>query len=108
MICNCTPHAISIVRQDGTVLTLAPAGICPRVTTTRTVVGSVDGIAVHRTVLGAVVDLPDEEEFRILVVSAIVAQAAGGRGDLLSPGELIRGADGQPTGCQGLTAWGRS
>ena len=108
MLCNCTPHAISIVRQDGTVLTLAPSGICPRVTTTRIVVGSVDGIDVHRTVLGAVTDLPDEEEFRMMVVSAIVAQACPGRGDLLSPGELIRGPDGQPTGCQGLTAWGRS
>lgn len=40
------------------------------------------------------------------LVSAMVRLAVPERTDVFSPGELLRGADGQPTGCRGLVGNG--
>ena len=44
-IINCTPHAISFVDDAGKVIRVVePSGILPRVSSTVTVVGDIDGI----------------------------------------------------------------
>ena len=54
--------------------------------------------------MGAVEGLPPPETGMIFLVSTLVATHPDvrGRRDVFSPGELVRGADGQPTGCRGL------
>jgi hypothetical protein len=100
---NLTPHEIRIVGTSvETLAVLPPSGSVARVSMTREVVGEVAGLPVYRSQYGFVVGLPDAEAGVALVVSAMVRLAVPGRADVYSPGELVRGTDGQPTGCRGL------
>ena len=47
-------------------------------------------------------DLCDEMDGVILIVSTLVKNASPDRKDLVSPGELIRNEAGQPVGCKGF------
>jgi hypothetical protein len=48
--------------------------------------------------------LPEPEDGVVLVVSALVAEAAPEREDLAYPGEAIRDSDGKIVGAKGLCA----
>lgn len=102
-IVNCTPHEINIVKEDGSILTIEASGIVPRCTQAEAHVASINGIAVTKQVFGEVINLPEEQPKVFLVVSRLVASAAKGRKDLLAPGPMIRGEDGRPCGCRGLS-----
>lgn len=102
-IVNCTPHEINIVKEDGSILTIEASGIVPRCTQTEAHVTSINGIAVTKQVFGEVINLPEAQPGVFLVVSRLVASAAKGRKDLLVPGPMIRGEDGRPCGCRGLS-----
>lgn len=102
-IVNCTPHEINIVKEDGSILTIEASGIVPRCTQTEAHVASINGIAVTKQVFGEVINLPEAQPGVFLVVSRLVASAAKGRKDLLVPGPMIRGEDGRPCGCRGLS-----
>ena len=100
---NLTPHQIAVLGANGeTLAVLPPSGQVARVSMTRELSGEVCGLPVFRSVAGAVVGLPAEQDGVALVVSALVRLALPGRRDLYSPGELVRGNDGQPVGCRGL------
>ena len=102
-IINCTPHEINVVKEDGSILTIEASGIVPRCTQAEAHVASVNGIAVTKQVFGEVINLPESQPETFLVVSRLVASAAKGRKDLLVPGPMIRGEDGRPCGCRGLS-----
>ena len=117
MIENLTPHDIRIVDGDGVLVHEFPSsGRVARVSVTREQVGSVrvgcpeliQDIPVYREVYGVVEGLPVLESipgcsnYRYYIVSAMVRQALPHRLDLLSPGDLVRGPDGQPVGCRGF------
>ncbi len=102
-IVNCTPHEINVVKEDGTILTIEASGIVPRCTQTEAHVASINGIVVTKQVFGEVINLPEVQPETFLVVSRLVASAAKGRKDLLVPGPMIRGEDGRPCGCRGLS-----
>jgi hypothetical protein len=100
---NLTPHQIVVVGASGeTLAVLPPSGNVARVAMTREIVGEVAGLPVYRSQYGSLVGLPAEDAGVALVVSAMVRLAVPGRSDVYSPGELVRGADGQPVGCRGL------
>jgi len=105
-IVNLTPHAITIVGPSGPTMTIPPSGVVARVATTPSPAGevaAVEGVvALHRVAFGEVQGLPGEEAETIFVVSALVRAAVPHRGDVASPGDLVRGEDGQPIGCRGL------
>ena len=119
-IINLTPHAILVFDADGKteLLTLPPSGTVARVAVTRKQTDSLDvglsnpgpgdnwpEIPVYVGTYGSVTDLPEPDESdTAFVVSALVRSAMPNRRDVFSPGELIRGADGQPIGCRGLEA----
>ena len=106
-IINLTPHSVSVCDAAGLVLvTLPPSGQVARVSVTTSPAGDVNGLPLVRQVTGAVTGLPPVEADTMLVVSAMVRLAAPARLDLASPGELVRGADGQPVGCKGLVVNG--
>lgn len=106
---NLTPHALTLVGDNGTV-TVPASGQVARLAVTRTALDpiTIDGVTlpVSRPTLGEIVGLPAPEPGVILVVSALVAEAAN-RGDVMSPGELLRDAAGNVIGARGLCAYGK-
>lgn len=100
MFINLTPHALNIHTPDG-VLNLAPSGGVARVATVETPGLPVGGVPTVSTSYGEVTGLPSPTEGTIYIVSGMVASAAP-RGDVMSPGPLVRDEGGRPCGCQGL------
>ena len=102
-----TPHALTLVGANGT-LVVPPSGEIARLAVSRTAKNPVeiDGVTlmVNRPMLGEIAGLPEPEFGVILVVSALVAEKAN-RGDVMSPGELVRDAAGVIVGARGLCSY---
>ena len=99
---NLTPHAVTIVLPSGDTVTLPPSGTVARCSTSSEVVGEVNGIPVSRVSYGEVVGLPEMTPYTRFVVSGLVRSAVPHRGDVFSPGDLVRDAGGNVVGCRGL------
>jgi hypothetical protein len=102
MFVNLTPHALNVLKADGTFLELPPSGTVARRSVERVVVGEVDGITVYATKFGQLEGLPEPTKDTIYIVSALAAQACADRNDVLVPGEAIRDEAGRVIGCDGL------
>ena len=103
-IINCTPHGLVFVDDAGKVIrTVEPSGILPRVSSTITVVGDIDGIPDEVTSYGEVVGLPEKKDGAILVVSAMVAARLPDRSDIRIPGRQVRDDKGRIVGCKSLS-----
>lgn len=100
---NLTPHQISIVRDDESVLIVPPSGTVCRVTTTRTPVDTIDGVVIYRTAFGKIDYIPPKIDGTMYIVSALVKAALPSRYDIVSPGDLVRDDGGNVIGCKGLT-----
>ena len=82
--------------------TFQPAGVLDGVNLYRAVYGNIETIDnATKAVVGG---LPPVVEGTTYVVSgqALEAVKASGRSDFAAPGELVRDANGQPVGCNGL------
>jgi hypothetical protein len=101
---NLTPHPLRLHGEDGAVVELAPHGPAPRLSTVRASLGTVAGLPLVRTTMGEIEGLPAPEAGVLLVVSAMVAEAAPSREDLAYPGEAIRDESGRVVGARGLCA----
>lgn len=108
---NKTPHVINLVCEDGTKISLEPVLPTPRVSSSSVKTASytiTDSEGIEHTitreapVFGEVVDLPEEKEGTIYIVSMLVAARANSRADLVSPGRQLRNENGQVIGCAGL------
>lgn len=107
---NLTPHALYVKALDGAYITIAPDErgaarvVYDRLPPEQT---NIAGHEVQISVAGSpreIVGLPEPEEDVILIVAKAVSDAApASRGDLMSPGRLLRDEDGTVTGCDGLT-----
>ena len=88
-------------------MSIPPSGAVARVSVEYTVVDAWDGVLVRKAHYGEITGLPDPDkcpktmDTKIYIVSGMVA-AAVSRGDVVSPGELIRDENGKPIGCNGL------
>ena len=102
MFVNLTPHTICIHHPCG-VLTLPPSGEVARVATVEVDAAPVGfpAIPTVMTTCGEVTGLPAPVEGVTLIVSGMVASASP-RGDVMSPGPLVRDEGGRPIGCRGL------
>ena len=113
---NLTPHVINVVACGQEVLVaIPPSGDVARCASTNVPRGIVNIINVNgkpccgfqveikTPTIGEVVGLPPFQEGTFYLVSLVVRQASPTRGDLYSPGDLLRGADGQPMGCKFLS-----
>lgn len=99
---NLTPHELNIRMMNGEWVKLAPSGTVARVSVKSVPAGDVNGIALTKTEMGEIVDLPAPAENVMLITSLVVAAAAK-RPDVVSPGQLIRDdRTGQPIGADGL------
>lgn len=99
---NLTPHELNIHASCEEVLTLPPSGKVARVSTEHKRASTLESVPVWHASTGEVVDLPPTRPARVLIVSARVRLAVPERGDVLSPGPLLRDTDGRPVGCRGL------
>lgn len=107
---NLTPHALNVKALDGGFITILPDAEGPaRVIYDRlppeqvTIGGSEVAVAVAGPVK-EIIGLPDPQPDIVFIVAKAVADAAPAhRGDLMSPGRLIRDEDGKVIGCDGLT-----
>lgn len=101
-IVNLTPHTINVV--GAVEVTIPASGTVARCREVATPVDDVNGIPVVVKTFGDVVDLPEPQADTVYIVSALVAAAAAksGRSDVLSPGDLVRDADGKIVGCGGF------
>lgn len=104
---NLTPHAINAVRKNGTTLTLPPSGWVARVGVERVVEMEVEGVELAAPKMGALqgVEGLEVKDGDILVTSLAAktaVKAAFPAALVVSPGALIRDAQGQTIGCQGF------
>ena len=107
---NLTPHTLNVRALDGTVIAIAPDSrgvarvVHDRLPPEQTTIANHE---VAITVAGSpreIIGLPEPEEDVVLIVAKAVSDAApAGRGDLMSPGRLLRDEDGTVIGCDGLT-----
>lgn len=106
---NLTPHALNVKTTNGDYITLPPSSNGPARVVYDTLPPEqtrIDGHEVAVTVAGPVreiIGLPDPDDNVVLIVSKAVSDVAPpNRGDLMSPGRLIRDEDGNVIGCDGL------
>lgn len=100
-IINLTPHTINLYRNGEMVLAIPSSGVA-RVNVTSQTVGEVNGFPIRQNAYGEVVGLPEPEEGTVYIVSALVAQAAKNRADLLIVDDTLRNSEGQIIGCRGF------
>lgn len=107
---NLTPHPLNVKTLNGDYITIPPEpDWAARVVYDRLPPEQVriDGHEVAVAVAGSpreIIGLPEPEENVVLIVAKAVCDAAPRhRGDLMSPGRLIRDEDGAVIGCDGLT-----
>lgn len=94
-IVNLTPHAITLCGK-----TYESAG-CARVTSTKQIVGNLDGIPVNMVQYGEIYGLPEPVAGTIYIVSAIVATRAN-RDDCFVVDDTVRDERGRIVGCNAL------
>jgi len=100
---NLTPHDVVVILADGASKTFNRDGTVARVNQTASVVQIVDGVSISTVRFGDVVGLPEPVTGTMFIVSALVKSAlAGRRTDVVSPGDLVRDANGNVIGCKGF------
>lgn len=101
---NLTPHMVSIVSEDGTVVAKYPSEGIARANQVQVVVGSLNGIELVKMSFGLTEDLPTPETDTYLIVSIITANAAKAEGrstdDLLITADPVRDGEGKIIGCK--------
>lgn len=107
---NLTPHALQVKSLDGGFIIILPDAEGParviyeHLPPEQVAIG---GSEVAVAVAGKpreIIGLPDPQPDIVFIVAKAVADAApAGRGDLMSPGRLLRDAEGKVVGCDGLT-----
>jgi len=84
-IVNLTPHTVTILNSDNQIIKEYPSEGFARISTSSQIVGEIDGIAISKTVMGAIQDLPEPDGESVFIVSMPVAQACSGRNDIVAP-----------------------
>ena len=95
-IINLTPHAVTLIRADGTKKTYPPSGTVARVKVGDEVVDVLDGAPVRQGRIVGFSDLPEPQPDTVYIVSLFVLQHAN-RDDLIAPdtNDAIRDENGQ-------------
>ena len=100
---NLTPHSLNLIAADGSTVDVPPSGDVARVSSTSTVIDTINGINVTTSTWGDVTGLPDAQDGIIYVVSRMVKDRVPDRPDVLVPGAPVRDANGKIIGANGLS-----
>lgn len=91
---NLTNHDVTVLFDDGGSAVIPPSGIVARCEEITEIVGHlmVDGhqVPVIKKRFGEVKDLPEPETDTLYIVSALTAQAAVNRQDLIVPDSMVK------------------
>ena len=102
-IYNLTPHAITIVDSEGSVLhSISSTGLARLRVVTVPAGFSIQGIPVTKTEFGQVEGLPEFNNGTYYIVSQLIKSAFPERKDLLVPAEVVRDSAGIILGCKSL------
>jgi hypothetical protein len=96
---NLTQHTINEVVTGQA---FEPSGQIARVTVEYTVASSIGDIPLYTATYGDIEGLPDPVDGVTYIVSGMVKAAVPERGDVVSPGNLVRDENGKPIGCDGF------
>lgn len=103
---NLTPHCVSIISEDGNVLTEIPSTGAARATQVAEPIGAINGIPLVKMAFGPTDGLPAPQDGTYYIVSTITAQAAKAEGrpvgDLLTTADPVRDTAGRIIGCRRL------
>lgn len=110
-VVNYTPHTVRLLHQNGDLhMIFESRGIARCAETLESLpplewdpfgdCGMHDHLPLVRRTFGAVSGLPDPKDGVAYIVSQIVHDALPNRTDLLVPADVVRGPDGQVTGCR--------
>ena len=101
---NLTPHDINLIDENGNPVLVRASGTLARCKVTTEKVGSVNGIKINVSHFGEIEGLPEPEEGKIFIVSAMILTALHGtREDVLGVSEYIRDTEGKIVGAKALT-----
>ena len=98
---NLTSKTITIIKENGETLKFEPMGIVPRVIME---IKSTDNDLLFHQTFSKVINLPEEKEDTIYIVSSIVLSACPDRKDLYAPmnSKSIKDIKGKVIGVRGL------
>lgn len=99
---NLTPHDINLYKDGQIIETIVASGTIARVSVTSKTVGEINGFEVRKNAYSEVMNLPKQAEDTIYIVSALVAQAAKDRDDLVITDGAVRDDNGRIIGCTGF------
>jgi hypothetical protein len=101
---NLTPHDLNLINEAGEPVLVKASGMLARCAVTTKKVGTVNGIKVNESHFGEIQGLPEPEEGKIFIVSAMILTALHGtREDVLGVSEYIRDTEGKIVGAKALT-----
>ena len=103
---NLTPRILNLIAADGsTVYYIAPKGNgnIARVSSSSSIIGTINGINVSRQTFGKVVGLPDAQEGIVYIVRRVVKDRVPDRNDVVVPGASVRDENGVTIGANGLS-----
>lgn len=108
-IINLTPHEVVIINHNQEVVMTFPACDNPARVAEKTIrydPYKCKGVEIPhiRKYYGEVENLPDFKPNTLYIVSAIVANASPGHGDLVFPADLVRDEKGNVVGCRSLAS----
>ena len=103
---NLTPHAITVVREDGIETVFQPDPQGPARVSVRTeTLPAVAGFRLQQQAFGRVENLPEHEDGVVLIVSALVLAQCKDRDDVVAPDtgrDAIRNDSGQVVAVRGF------
>lgn len=98
-IINLTPHPITVLAADGSVIATYPSDGVLRLPEVTEEVGTIGGIPIVRKSLGNLDQLPPVLPDTYYIVSLPIAQAVR-RDDFIVPDDLVRDEQGRVLGCR--------
>lgn len=103
---NLTPHAITVVREDGCETVFQPDPQGPARVSVRTeTLPAIAGFRLQQQAFGQVESLPEYDENTVLIVSALVLAQCKDRADVVAPDtgrDAIRNDAGQVVAVRGF------
>jgi hypothetical protein len=114
-VVNYTPHAVRLLRPDGTLHQIFESLGIARADETNEPLppmewdpfgdcGMHDHLPLVARTFGVVSGLPEPKDGIAYIVSQIIADLCPGRSDLLVPALVVRGPDGQVIGCKAFAS----
>lgn len=101
-IINLTPHKVTIIKEDGTLIQELKSQGIARLTQQTIRIGEINNIPLTHTIFGQVEGLPMVQDGIYYIVSRMILENCIDRKDLLVPNEVVRDINGNIIGCKSL------